>query len=124
VDVPEPSLADRLNPKAYGDRVAKSVVAQIGPDWKRMAAKASETDKAKGEAKTARTAQEQQQKELKPLLDALRPLSNLERKKLVEMAAGLSLKMQDLRSAKLAEKERQKGAERQTPKGQDRGPVR
>ena len=31
IDVPEPSMGDRLKPAEYGQKVAKSVLAQIGP---------------------------------------------------------------------------------------------
>lgn len=54
VNVPEPSVSERLRPKDYGQRVANSVLEQIGPDWKRMQAKATATDAAREEARRER----------------------------------------------------------------------
>ena len=56
LDVPDPSLSDRLNPRAYGEKVAKSVVEQLKPTWQVLEAKAKETDLAKQQAKEARAA--------------------------------------------------------------------
>lgn len=75
VDVPEPSLADRLNPKTYGDRVAKSVLKQIEPQWKRMQAKAAETETAKEAAQQAKAAQQDMEKRMAPVISAMRPLT-------------------------------------------------
>jgi len=109
VSVPEPSLSDRFNPKAYGKRVAQSVLNQIEPSLKQMRAKAIEADKAKEEAKQARADQARQQKQLKPVLDAFRPLSNQERQKVVAVAEMVSLKIQNERKEKAAERQAQTG---------------
>ncbi len=42
IDVPEPTLKDRLDPKSYGKQVASSVLAQIAPGWNSLRAKALE----------------------------------------------------------------------------------
>lgn len=47
LDVPEPSMGDRLKPAEYGQKVAKSVVEQITPQWNAMQAKAQELEVAK-----------------------------------------------------------------------------
>ena len=120
VDVPEPSLTERLNPKSYGERVAKSVLEQIGPDWKRLSAKASETDKAKGEAKQAKAAQEQLQKLLKPLADVLRPLNALEREKLMAVADRAKEHLLGERTKAQTEQLRHRAEDRQT-RSEDRG---
>lgn len=47
IDVPEPSLGDRLKPAEYGQKVAESVLAQIGPEWNAIKAKAQELESVK-----------------------------------------------------------------------------
>jgi len=54
VDVPEPSMGERLNPKAYGERVAKAVMQQLGPEFKALRAKAAENEGLKREVQEAR----------------------------------------------------------------------
>jgi hypothetical protein len=55
VDVPEPSMGDRVNPKAYGNRVAEAVIQQMAPELRALRAKAAEAEGAKRAAKSART---------------------------------------------------------------------
>jgi hypothetical protein len=63
LDVPGPSIGDRLKPAEYGQKVAKSVVEQITPQWNAMQAKAQELEVAKKRIteleKVARQAQQQ-----------------------------------------------------------------
>lgn len=40
IALPEPSFADRLKPREYGERVLETVLAAIEPGWKSMGAKA------------------------------------------------------------------------------------
>lgn len=47
IDVPEPSMGDRLNPRAYGERVAKHVLEVVKPAFVALQAKAKERDKDK-----------------------------------------------------------------------------
>lgn len=54
VDVPEPSMGERLNPKAYGERVAKAVIQQMGPEFRALRAKAAENEGLKREVREAR----------------------------------------------------------------------
>jgi hypothetical protein len=123
VDVPEPSLVERLNPRTYGDRVARSVLEQIGPDWKRMQAKAVETDAAQAGEKQARKALEQLQSQLKPVIDVLRPLNDQERQTLLVVAEHAKEKLLGQRMEKLREQQRELEALRQQQHkaGQDRG---
>lgn len=78
IDIPEPDLTDRINPQTYGRKVADSILKQIGGQWKELSAKASQTTLAIREAKTAREALAGQQNRLKPMLEALKPLSKQE----------------------------------------------
>ena len=79
VDVPDPSVADRLNVRGYGEKVAKSVMEQIRPKWQELQAKANEMMAAKKSAQEARDTLAEQTKHLKPIADALRPLNDSER---------------------------------------------
>lgn len=47
IDVPDPALADRVNPRAYGERVAQAVVDQLQPAYSALQARAAtaEADK-------------------------------------------------------------------------------
>jgi hypothetical protein len=56
VDVPEPSVKDRINPTEYGQRVAQSVIEQLQPTFKALQAKAQYTDLAQGQVKSLEAA--------------------------------------------------------------------
>ena len=121
VDVPEPSMGDRLNPRAYGERVAKSVVAQLGPAWMDIQSKAKAGDLARKQAQELRAALVDQDKRLKPLVDALRPLSQADRAKLVDVATAVSHKIVQTRQDELRERAKQQQADREAKRGQDKG---
>ncbi len=120
VDVPEPSLAERLNPSAYGHRVANSVLQQIGPDWMRMQAKAIEVDKAKEEVKAAKAAQQDLEKRLAPIVTALRPLNDQERQQLVMVVDRAKEHLLGERMKARMEQPRQRAEDRRTRR-EDRG---
>lgn len=101
VDVPEPTMAERLNPRAYGQRVAESVMQQIKPKWQELQAKAGEAATAKQEAAAAKAAYKAQSERLKPLEDAFRPLSQHDRQKLLYIVEKASEKFQEERRARL-----------------------
>jgi len=55
VSIPEPSMGERVNVKAYGERVAESVIQQLGPELKQLRAKEVEAQaKAREQASTIR----------------------------------------------------------------------
>jgi hypothetical protein len=97
VDVPEPSMGERVNVKAYGDRVAKAVIEQLGPELRQLRAKAAETDAAKREAKQARAALEDLSKRLEPVVKVLAPLNERERLQLVQVVTQVGNKIMDAR---------------------------
>lgn len=99
VDVPEPSMGERMNVKAYGDRVARSVIEQLAPELLQLRAKAAETDAAKREAKQARAALEDLSKRLEPVVKVLAPLNERERLQLVQVVAQVGNKIMDARQA-------------------------
>lgn len=47
IDVPEPSMRDRLKPSEYGQKVAESVLAQIASEWNAVQSKARELESIK-----------------------------------------------------------------------------
>lgn len=100
VDVPDPSITDRVNPKAYGQRVAQSILQQMGPELRALRAKAAESDGAKREAKEARAALADQSKRLAPILKALGPLTMQERVFLASIVQRTSDKIQADRAVK------------------------
>lgn len=125
VDVPEPSLGERMNVKAYGDRVAKSVIEQLAPELRQLRAKAAEADAAKREAKQARAALEDLTKRLEPVVKALAPLNERERLQLAQIVAQVGTKIIDSRPVA---QERPRAAERPSPAehapSRDDGPSR
>lgn len=107
IDVPEPSLGDRLNPRAYGERVAAAVLQKMEPAWQAMNAKARGFELAQRQVKEARAAQDDQAKRMKPLIDALRPLGREEREAFVTVAVRVG---QNLVSSQKAPAQMQQGA--------------
>ena len=69
-----------MNVRAYGEKVAKSVVGQLRPKWQELTAKANELEAAKRAEREARATVDDQNKRLRPLVDALRPLNEGDRK--------------------------------------------
>lgn len=61
IDVPEPTIAERVNPRAYGERVAQSVIDQVQPERNALQARAATADADRKRAAemtaTARTAE-------------------------------------------------------------------
>jgi hypothetical protein len=117
-------MGDRLNPRAYGDRVAQSVVEQLRPAWDVLLAKAKERDLAQKQASEARAAVADQDKRLKPLVVALGPLNQADRAKLVDVATAVSQKIVQARKDELREKVVKQAAEREAKRGRDRGAER
>jgi tryptophanyl-tRNA synthetase len=124
VSIPDPSIADRLNPRGYGEKVTKSVLEQIRPAWLVLSAKSQNADLAKQQAKEARDAFTDQEKRLKPLVDALRPLNLEERQKLVAEAVRAGEKLFADRKTALWEKLQQQLQEREARRGQSKGQSR
>lgn len=121
LDVPDPSLGDRLNPRAYGVKVARSVLEQMSPALQILQAKAKETDLAKKQAKEAREAFADQNTRLKPLVDMLRPLNQVERQQLVEVARDAGEKILAIRQEAIEARQKELKAQRSRSRGKDRG---
>lgn len=110
VDVPEPKLSERVNVKVYGERVAESVLQQIGPELIALRAKAAEVDAVKRELKQARkdlAGLEFQRKQFQPILKAIAPLNTLDRKKFEVVMTRVSQNFQDERAAEVKQAQEQ-----------------
>lgn len=77
IDVPEPSMGDRLKPAEYGQKVAKSVLAQIGPEWNAIKAKAHELEAVKKRVPQLESATRQAQKQAKAAQERAAHLADL-----------------------------------------------
>ena len=113
-------LGDRVNVRAYGEKVATSVVGQLRPKWQELSAKASELEAAKRAEREARAAVDDQNKRLRPIVDALRPLNEGDRKVLASIVADVSRKIQADRAAKIRQRDQERQAARSN-RDQDRG---
>ena len=74
--------------------MAASVVGQLRPKWQELTAKASELEAAKKAEREARATVDDQNKRLRPIVDALRPLNEGDRKVLASIVADVSKKIQ------------------------------
>ena len=113
-------MGDRVNVRAYGEKVATSVVGQLRPKWQELSAKASELEAAKRAEREARAAVDDQNKRLRPIVDALRPLNEGDRKVLASIVADVSRKIQADRAAKIRQRDQERQAARSN-RDQDRG---
>lgn len=84
VDVPEPTITERVNPRAYGERVAQAVIDQVQPERSALQARAAtaDADRRRGAemAATAKAAQAELakiRKEVSALEKALEPFRKL-----------------------------------------------
>lgn len=140
IDVPDPTVSERLNPKAYGHRVADDVIKQMMPAWREMSAKASERDQAVKDADTAKAAQKAHSERLKPVEDAFRGLSPKGQQQLLYIVQGASERVREAekrekqqeaerkaqqeaeKRAQAAEKQAQRAQQPQTPQTPQNAP--
>ena len=120
VEVPEPSLKDRVNPSEYGQRVAQSVLDQLRPTWNSIQAKAGEMEAAQVRAKAAEDAARQAQDTARREKERADSLSATAHKQafMLELfttselqAAGERRRQQDAEKARQAEIAQQQAAE-------------
>ena len=107
-------LLGRMRLQSYSETpegIADRLNAKVAEATKAYRAKAAEASQARKEAKATRKALDDQQKVLKPFLDALRPLTEAERKTLAAGAAVDSAKM--VRAREALEQERKAEQQRQ-----------
>lgn len=103
--IPEPKgMWSGESKSAYGERVAETIHQQMEPKLKELSAKAVTTELAVKEAKEAKATVADYKDRYQPIIDALTPLEQSERQRLVDAMKAESAKIQ-------AEKERQKQAE-------------
>ena len=82
-------MGDRVNVGPMA-KVAASVVGQLRPKWQELTAKASELEAARKAEREARATVDDQNKRLRPIVDALRPLNEGDRKVLASIVADVS----------------------------------
>lgn len=125
IQVPNPSVTERVNVRAYGDRVAEAVLKQLGPEMRALQAKAAEAESAKRAAKEARAALADQSKRLEPILKALGPLNAHDRGILAGIVQKTSDRIQETRAAEKLQKAQQAASERAVkPAAPERSPAR
>jgi hypothetical protein len=121
IDVPAPSIGDRLNPREYGHKVAKSVLEQIKPTWDVLQAKAKESDLAKQQSKEARNALEDQSKRLRPLLETMHKLSREDQLHLAKTTISIGEKVAARRKEERLEKLKQEQIQKAERRSHDHG---
>lgn len=129
VDVPEPSMGERLNPKAYGERVAKAVIEQMAPELRALRAKAAENDGLKREVREARRQLANTEFLRKQLLTVAKTITLLnadEREKFDHLMEGINGKVQAVAKARKAREvaERTARVEARSPRPAEIQPVR
>lgn len=122
VDVPAPSVAERVNPKAYGNRVAEAVVSQLAPELRQLRAKVAEAlAKVKDMAATIRGKENQlklariELQASQTQLERLRPVIELEKAIPQGYRQLLSLAATSLEQQKQREKEAENAKPEPTP---------
>jgi hypothetical protein len=119
VEVPEPSMGERMNPKAYGVRVANAVIDQVNKSFGVAYAKAAEVDTAKKQANDWRTAYAKLSSQVKPMVDVWNQLTPSERPKLLTQIDATRDQLIDARE-RAAELERQRLAQIRADKQKQR----
>lgn len=121
LEAPAPSLADRLRPAEYGQRVVDSVIEQLQPTWSAMQAKAREmgvqarrANEARQAAENAAEARKRAEQRLQALESQFRPmidLADLAPDHQAAMLADAAKRAADLRRKRDIEQERQRRIE-------------
>ena len=92
VAVPEPKLSERVNPKAYGDRVAKDVLKQLEPTWKDINRKAERSERFEEEVLNIREGYQTIKGLLEPIWEEMKDLNIADKKKLAQSTIELAKK--------------------------------
>jgi hypothetical protein len=74
IDVPEPTVGERVNVRAYGERVAQAVIDQVEPERAALAARAATAGAARKRAEEMAATAKQAQSELAKTKASLREL--------------------------------------------------
>lgn len=93
VDVPEPKLSERVNTRAYGQRVAKDVLGQLEPAWRATRRKAERSEDYRKEISIIREGHEKLKKLLQPIWNAMEGLNMADRKTLAQYTVDLAKKL-------------------------------
>lgn len=101
--LPEPTLADRLKPREYGEKVRESILAAIQPGWETLGAKAVELEASRKRIDNLRDVRDMQGKTM------LRSMEELEKAEaIVDLFSPAEIaRAQERRRQALLEKEQQ-----------------
>lgn len=119
-DLPDPSLGERLNPRAYGERVVSLAYQHIKPEVVGLQAKAKELELAKQQVAEVRATFKSQEENLKPIVDVLRPLNREDRAKLVAVVHDLGGRLMAARKERVLENYKGKVAKERQDRGHSR----
>ena len=106
---PEPSLGDRLNARAYGQKVAQTFSDRLRPRLSELEAKASDLEYLKEAASRARLAQVHQAECLAPVLDALRGLDQTDQDQVLQLVSWVREMLKAQRRERQSQRGRSKG---------------
>ena len=109
LEPPEPSLGDRLNARAYGQKVAQTFSDRLRPRLSELEAKASDLEYLKEAASRARLAQVHQAECLAPVLDALRGLDQTDQDQVLQLVSWVREMLKAQRRERQSQRGRSKG---------------
>jgi len=118
IDVPNPALSDRVNPRAYGERVAHEVIKQLQPERQALAKSAATAITDRKRAKEAVATAKAMQERVRPIMDAMRDLTPADRQVLFKALQEGASKLKERRGAKTPERSQVRAP------GRDQGPER
>lgn len=114
LEPPEPSLGDRLNVRAYGQKVAQTFSDQLRPRLSELEAKERALEETQTVARQARAAQLHQARRLAPVLDALRGLDQADQDQVMHVVSRAS---EALKGQRRQEMEARQQAQRSVRQG-------
>ncbi|ETN80532.1 plasmid recombination enzyme [Necator americanus] len=109
LEPPEPSIADRLNARAYGQKVAQNFSDALRPRLAELEAKEQALSDAREMASQARAALRQQALRLAPVLDALSGLDQVDQEQVLRLVSETSQALKAQRRERQAQRSRDKG---------------
>lgn len=118
--LPDPSLSERFNPRAYGERVANMAFDLVKPELTVLRAKGRELDATRAADVVSRAGVKAHGARLQSFEDLLRPLSKEERQRVLRMAQLEGGKIQAAKAAAIEAGLRERMANRAMAKGRGR----
>lgn len=113
LEPPEPSLGDRLNVRAYGQKVAQALCDQLRPRLSELEAKERELEETKTAASQARAARLHQAKRLAPVIDALKGLDQADQDQVMQLVGRASEVLKGQRRQEMEDRQQVRWSARQ-----------